>query len=498
MGSLGSGSVKVMLGRVIVMGIGFACAPVMGRMFSPNEYGVASLVETMVYWIAGFMSLGYAQAIPLAAETGDVRGLTRLSVLLNVALLAVMCMLVPVCGKYAAQWFGEPELERFMWFVPALFFLSSLSDVIQYAFSQQGRFGALSLLLVLSMGLAKPLQIGLGWFFGGTGLMLLVGALLSGVLATAVAGMALVPLLIGGDGGTAAMWAAARRHRQFPRVQLWNAVLQATAFSAPALAIGTLFGSLVVGWFNMGRKLILIPVWVLAISLGQVFYPQAAAEWRRDGSSRESIMGTFRIVSMLCVFPTVCLCFLGPLLFAVFLGEKWFEAGVYAQLLAPYIIVTTFTGPMKWMFLVGNRAGRFLAYNVLAAVGGPLALAGGAWVASWAVDWPIWLNGPRMGVFFYALASLLIEGNLVKDAVRLGGVRTADVAGVVTREIAVSAALLLPAGLVFWAGGPRLVAVGLTVIATLAQFVILYRREEAVRRWVWKAIGLVWRGAVAS
>ena len=512
MGALGSGSVKVMLGRAAAMGIGFACAPIFGRMFNPAECGVATLVESMVVWIAGFASLGYAQAIPLAADKGEVRGLTRLSFLLNCGLLALLCLLallfllVPICGTSVGRWFGKPELARFIWFVPVLFLLSTLSDTSHYVYSQQGRFGGLSVLVLAGTGLAKPLQIALGWFFGGTSLMLLMGASLSGVLAVALAGIVIVPLLFGASKGGMSMGAVARRHQQFPRVQLWNTVLQSTSSSVPMLLIGVLFDSTVVGLFGMARKLVMLPVSLLAMSLGAVFYPEAAAEWRRDGSARDSIMGTFRILSMLSVFPTVCLCLLGPLLFSVFLGEKWFEAGVYAQLLAPYVMVLVFTGPMKWLFLIGNRAGRYFAYNVAAVVGKPLAVLGGAWYASGAPAlWhalgaagPVWLDGPRVAVFLYALAGSLVEGGLLLDAVRLGGVRPAEVAGVVMREVAVSAALLLPAAIVFWAGGPPVPALALASLGAVAQFVVLYRREEAVRRWTWRAVSLVRRGSVTG
>ena len=498
MASLGSSSAKVMLGRMAAIGVGFVCAPVVSRMFDPAEYGVAVLVESMIYWIMGFAALGYAQAIPLSDDEGELRGLVRLNFVINGALLAVLCVLVLLFGDSIAGRYGQRALAQLIWYVPPLFLLSAISDTAQYAFSRQGRFGVLSLLVVVTTGLGQPMQIVMGWLFGGTASMLLLGASLSGVLGAIIACVVLVPLMSGSGGSAPTMRAVAWRRQQFPRVQLWNAVLLATSYALPVMIFGIMFASdeATVGLFGRGRKLIMLPVMVLAISLGQVFYPQAADEWRREGSARDSILGTFRILSMLCVFPTVCLCYLGPLLFSLFLGEKWREAGVYAQLCGPYVIFLIFAGPLKWMFLIRDRAGRFFVYNVLAAVGEPIGLVAGALIGGAPMLRELtgfagvgWMDGARAAVLVYAIAGSLARAPLVVEAVRLGGVRLAEVVGLVAREIAVAMIVLLPAGVVYWAGGPDAAAVALACAAAIAYLAVLYRREESVRRWVARMIG---------
>jgi len=497
MASLGRNSAKVMLGRVAAIGIGFICAPIVGRMFDPAEYGVAVLVESMIYWIMGFAALGYAQAIPLSEDEGELRGLVRLNFVVNGALLAVVCVLVLV-GSAIARKYEQPVLARLIWFVPPLFLVSCISDTAQYAFSRLGRFGVLSMLVVVTTGLGQPMQIVVGWLFGGTASMLLTGVAISGLLGAVIAGIVLIPLMAGSGGGEASMRAVAWRRQQFPRVQLWNAILQSTAYSLPVIIFGIMFASdeATVGLFGKGRKLIMLPVMVLAISLGQVFYPQAADEWRREGSARDSIMGTFRILSMLCVFPTVCLCYLGPLMFSLFLGEKWREAGVYAQLCGPYVIFLIFAGPLKWMFLIRERAGRFFMYNVLATVAEPLGLVAGALIGGTPMLRELtgfagvgWVDGARGAVLAYAIAGSLTRAPLVVEAARMGGVRLAEVVGLVAREIVVAMIVLLPAGVVYWAGGPSVAVVALACAAGIAYLAVLYRREESVRRWVARTIG---------
>jgi len=508
MASLGSSSAKVMLSRMVTVGVGFVCAPILSRMFDRDQYGVAGIVESMSYWAIGFAALGYSQAIPLSENEGEFRGLVRLNFVINAALVVVLSLLVLAFGDAIARWFGGGDgasalggrhpVARLIWYLPALFLVSALSDTAQYAFSWQGRFGLLSW-LVVSTGLSQPLQIVAGWLFGGTASMLLLGALLSGVTGAVIVCVCLVPQVAGTGGKAGTMRDAAWRRQQFPRVQLWNTVLLMTSYAMPVIAFGILFAASdmgAVGSFNRGRKLIMLPVMVLAISLGQVFYPQAADEWQRNRSARDSIMGTFRILSILCVFPTVCLCYLGPLMFSLFLGEQWREAGVYAQLCGPYVIFLIFAGPLKWMYLIRERTGRFFVYNVLTTIGEPVGLAVGALIGGTAVLKDLTgfggfsgLDGARAAVLAYALAGSLTRAPQVVEAIRLGGVHLGEVVGIVAREIAVAMIVLLPAGAMYWAGGPDLAAVALACAAGLAYLAIVYRRDEAVRRWVARRIG---------
>ena len=83
MSSLGSGTVKLMAGRIAAIAIGFGTAPIVYRIFVPEEAGAAAIVETIVLWVTAFSSLGYASAIPLSAGRGETRALIRLCFLLT-------------------------------------------------------------------------------------------------------------------------------------------------------------------------------------------------------------------------------------------------------------------------------------------------------------------------------------------------------------------------------------------------------------------------------
>ena len=100
-----------------------------------------------------------------------------------------------------------------------------------------------------------------------------------------------------------------------------------------------------------------------------------------------------------------------------------------------------------------------------------------------------WVDGARGAVLAYAIAGSLTRAPLVVEAARMGGVRLAEVVGVVVREIVVAMIVLLPAGVVYWAGGPSVAVVALACAAGIAYLAVLYRREESVRRWVARTIG---------
>ena len=64
------------------------------------------------------------------------------------------------------------------------------------------------------------------------------------------------------------------------------------------------------------------------------------------------------------VFPLVALGFLGSSLFGFILGEKWIEAGVYAQILSCYLIPRFVVSPLSTIFSVLQRQETLLAWNL--------------------------------------------------------------------------------------------------------------------------------------
>jgi len=509
MSKLGSGTAKVMVGQIIAMGVGIFTAPLVGRLFSQEAFGVSTLIESVVIWVTAFAGLGYTQAIPLSSSRGETRALVRLCLWTTLLIALPIVLLVFFGGGWYARVNEEPALKALVWFVPAIFLIDALRQTMGYVFSREQKYGWVAAVSGLSASVARLLQIVLGFALGGSALFLLIGTTVGGVLGLAIPAVVFIPLMLARSGrdtesGPRTMRAVASVHSQFPRIQMWNRVLNISSQSLPVWLMGALFSTQVLGLYGWGRKLVTLPLSLLGVSIAQVFYPEAAAEWRETGSAAGTIHRTVRILAITCIFPLVALGALGPMIFEVFLGPGWREGGVYAQILCPWMLVTLFSSPLSPMFMVASRCGKMMFYNILLMTLRPLALVVGSALAMLFSPWMLavagvrfpqveWLwsgasrlsflfgDAPRMGILLFSAVGLILQAATLSSAVKLGKARRREIAALCVREVAIAAAMLAPACAAYWLFGQPVVSLALLAVGGLLHGVVLLKREPAVR-----------------
>jgi len=234
--------------------------------------------------------------------------------------------------------------------------------------------------------------------------------------------------------------------------------------------MGACFASSVVGYYAFGRSLLALPMGILASSVAQVFYPEGAREWDETGSVSTTIHKSVRILSLACVFPMVAVGMLGPLLFDTALGSRWHEAGVYAQIMTPWVLIALIASPLSTVFLIRQRAGSLLLFNIVSLIGrsGALLLGGLA-------------GGPRIALMAFSAIGALVYLYLLAAAVRLGRTARRRVASELLREASRAFVLLLPAAFAYWVGRSAWMSLALLCAAAVSHCVWVCRREPLAR-----------------
>ncbi|NQT19711.1 MAG: oligosaccharide flippase family protein [Planctomycetes bacterium] len=457
------------------MAIGFGTAPIVARLFSPEDYGVVGLISSIVQWLSAFSCFGYMAAIPLSASRAETRALLRLCLLITGALMLPVVLVPVLGGDLLIEILDEPRLKQFFWFIPVMFLLAVLRQLGSYTLSRERKFGWSALSELGNVCAARPIQIVLGGLLGGSALFLLLSTVVGGIVAVAIAAAIVVPMLVRkGDKESQPqlrLREVAKHHKQFPSVQMWTNVLNTTRGSVSVLLMGTLFATEVIGHYSLGCKLVSLPLTILGVSLGQVFYPEAADEWRRNGSIATTLHNTVRILSITCIFPLVAMGVMGPLMFELFLGANWREAGVYAQIMTPWLLVMLVASPTSTVFLIRRRAHITFIYVAVLLVAQLGAVAVGGL-----------LGGPRLALMGFSGTGTIILLHKLGLTLKLGKVRRRTAAVLMLKEMFRALFFLAPAALAYWVANQQFVAIGLACAATAVHSLLLYKREPAVRR----------------
>jgi len=273
-----------------------------------------------------------------------------------------------------------------------------------------------------------------------------------------------------------AIWSVAKRHKKFPIFSSWGALLDTTSRQLPVFILGFYFpkeavGYSVVGYYFMAKSVVNLPAQLVGQSVSQVFYPTAAKEYNETGNLSKVVSDVFKRLVQIGVFPMVVLAFLGGELFGFVFGEKWTEAGVYAQILAPWLLFNFLGSPLS-VFSILNRQGTGLVFTIAAIIGRAAALLIGGLYFS-----------PRMGLGLFVGFNILlsIAANFYK--LRLSNVSFLWAGQKVIKYIVVCSVLVFPVKLLAYIAEDWIVVLATGVVA-IAYAGILLKFDASLRRFV--------------
>jgi O-antigen/teichoic acid export membrane protein len=159
----------------------------------------------------------------------------------------------------------------------------------------------------------------------------------------------------------------------------------------------------------------------------------------------------------------------GPQLFATVMGNRWEEAGRYAQLLAPWFAVWLVSNPLSGLLSVREWQGSALAFTAF-----EFALRLGSL-----------LIGARRGSPMLAIALLSASGIIISVAsiarfMRAGHSSIRRLLDPAARLVALASVCLLPAAIALHAGS-RLLAILIGVLGLAAYYAVLGRSPAGSR-----------------
>ena len=117
------------------------------------------------------------------------------------------------------------------------------------------------------------------------------------------------------------------------------------SWQMPVFLLSSFFSTTIVGFYALGATVLRMPINIIGISIAQVFYQRASEEKNKAGVSQIAL-NTYKRLVALGLFPLFMLCIVGQDLFSVAFGHNWIEAGLYIQILAPWIFFTLISSPL--------------------------------------------------------------------------------------------------------------------------------------------------------
>lgn len=337
-------------GTVISQGIAILVLPVLSRIYTPADFGIAAIFASVIAILSEISGFRYYLAIPLPKSERYANAVIVLSLFVQFIFSLILCLLLLATDLRFFTAIRLENLFQYRFLVPIGVFLISLYVTLtQWAirtksFSTIGKtkisqsitgnfakviFGLLNI---------KPLGLLLGEIISrASGITTLYKGIVSikGVPKTTRQDVVKVAL----------------KYRNFPLFDIWTALLNTAGYQIVPYLILIFYDSQTTGYFSMAFTLMAVPGALIGTAIGQVFL-QKAASAQHSGNLKELTFKAYLVLLRLSLFPILLLSIMSPLIFSIVLGKQWADAGIYAMLLGPWVMIMFIQSPLSNVFSI--------------------------------------------------------------------------------------------------------------------------------------------------
>jgi lipopolysaccharide exporter len=473
-GSFGGNVIRLASGTAIAQVILMAATPILSRLYSPDAFGVAALFLAVTGIISVIGCLRYEYAIVLPEADAEARRLLFASMAIAVIVGAVSAVVVLLLGPLLLRGFNMVDLQPFLWLIPVSIVAQSLIQALSFWNTRKSAFFKVATSKVVQAAVTTILALTLGMAGYGTASSM-IGSSVAGFSGAAL--MLVVVSLVGsnyqsghGAGTDATPFSVLRRYRKFASHSTGPALLNSISWQLPALLLGVFFSPGVVGLYALTMKVIQTPVGMIHQAVSQVFYREVVTA-RSDGTLDRLVGSLFASLSKAALLPCLLVVIAGKELFILIFGPAWIQAGLFAQILAPWVFLLLITAPLSVIYLALERQGEEIKVQIVIFTSRCLSLLVGGYIGD-----------PVLTITLFSLSGIFAYIYLFVVICRCAGIHALRHLANIFPTFVIALVCAIPSAFVVYVSMPRiaiLMVVSLTAAAHAA-FLIRGMRSAPV------------------
>jgi O-antigen/teichoic acid export membrane protein len=323
---------------------------VLSRIYSEEDFGVFGLYMNILNITIIFSTAKYELSILLPKSDRESVNLLGLSNLISIGVSLVLLLPVLLCNGQICRWLGSEEISTWLYFIPLSTLLVGLFQSLRNFSNREKRYRLIAgANIVQSLG-NSLLKLGLG--------LALVGAagLIFGVVFGQLAGF-LVFFVVhirtnrkkAGWLKPAEMKRLGKQYSMFPRFSMWQGLINNLSGALPVFIFSSYFSTAIAGIYTFGYMVLYRPVNLVANAFYQVMFQRFVEKQHRQSPILPEVRLFIKRAIQVLIIPFVVTGIFAPGIFDFLFGEKWIEAGRYAQIMLPWIFMVSLAMPLSFI-----------------------------------------------------------------------------------------------------------------------------------------------------
>jgi O-antigen/teichoic acid export membrane protein len=424
-------------GTTISILITIFAAPIITRLYNPEDFGLAALFVSITSILVIVSCLRYEYAILLPKSDEEAANLLGLCLLIVVCFSLATIPFLILFQQPLLQLLKAPKLSSFFWLIPPTLLVSGAFLALNFWNTRTKQFYRLSIARVASQFSTTGTQIGIGFLGQASGSALIYTNIFGHIVSAFILGIQILRdhfVFFKQNIRQKRIIEVLKRYKKFPKFDTWSALLNSLSWQIPILLFSYFFSLEVIGYYSLSMMIIQFPMNFIGSSIAQVFF-QRAVNAKNENVLHILVENLFRFLLTIGLFPILVLTFIGKDVFSVFFGPVWAEAGTYAQILSIWALFWFISSPISTVYVIHEKQEFGLNLNIFNFVTrfGSIIIGG-------------YLADPIISLVLFSISGMCINGYLCLKMLDFSNVERSHTIKIIITNIL----RFIPAGLLLY------------------------------------------------
>jgi O-antigen/teichoic acid export membrane protein len=343
--------------NLLAQSLGLLSTPIITRLYAPEDFGIMTLFASLIALFSTVASLRYESAIIISKKNSEAINVFGLCVSLTTLFTMFMSVLIFCFADVIAREYAI-ETKGLLWLIPCGFFFTGLKLDLNYWFSRMKQFSLIAVSEILQPITSAAVKIIAGLLCGSTAFWLVFGNL-AGTIAVFFC------LFISFQSNyftdfikhinKTQILHVSKEYNNFPKYSVFTALLNSASQNLPAFLFVYFFSSEVAGLYGLAATILRKPVTIISNSIRKVFLQKAASTVNQSKSLKEDLKKITIALILIGIIPFGIVTIAGEELFSLVFGSEWRNAGLYAQVLSPWLFLLFINPPATQVYIVKQK-----------------------------------------------------------------------------------------------------------------------------------------------
>lgn len=331
-------------------------APILTRIYTESEFGVYTTYLAVVTIFCSFSTGRYDIAI-LESQTRNIaKHLAILASVLTICVSTIAFIVLPLIPFLFPKLENISELGYLLYIIPLTILLVSFVQISTQVLNREKQFKEMAGAKIIRTGLGSVMQVGSGYLnFSYYGLV--IGKLL-GDLISLFYGLHIIireKVFANERIHTKRIKYVAKKFDKYLKINSIHSFLNISTTSSIPILLGVFFDSSIVGYYGLSFSVCFLPVTLISQAVFQIFSREFSVRIDEGKELVSYFKSTIVKLALVSIPIFVVLILFGDILFEIVFGVNWKIAGVFAQILTPYLFSTFVVSPFAFVALRLNK-----------------------------------------------------------------------------------------------------------------------------------------------